>query len=161
MNRSDVYEALWCPAIQNEETIERLSLALRRIESAVVPEHHGPGQESGCTWSFFVDAKGNGLGPGPGAWPHDAVRLCQVAFSYRGPFLTALSWNDPRFMPEAPTDPLLVTQVKQIGLTLNLEYLDAWQLLAWEIPWDELKGDASMRLDSSEMPNAFNLLFYE
>jgi hypothetical protein len=33
--------------------------------------------------------------------------------------------------------------------------------MALEIPWDELQNNAEMRLDWSEMPNAFNLLFYE
>lgn len=51
--------------------------------------------------------------------------------------------------------------VKKLAEHLCLTYLDAHELMALEIPWDELQGNAANRLDYSEMPNAFNLLFYE
>ena len=59
------------------------------------------------------------------------------------------------------TSAVLVAMAKKLAEDLRLTYLDAHELRALEIPWDELQGDASNRLDYSEMPNAFNLLFYE
>jgi hypothetical protein len=50
---------------------------------------------------------------------------------------------------------------KKLAEDLRLTYLDAHALRALEIPWEELQGNAADRLDYCEMPNAFNLLFYE
>ncbi len=84
-----------------------------------------------------------------------------IALSYRGPFITALSWGDLSKPEDSMTSTVLVAMAKKLAEDLRLTYLDAHELRAIEIPWDELQGDASNRLDYSEMPNAFNLLFYE
>ncbi|WP_286747927.1 hypothetical protein, partial [Aquabacterium sp. UBA2148] len=85
----------------------------------------------------------------------------KIALSYRGPFITALSWSDLNHREDQVTSPALVAMVQKIAEDLRLTYLDAHELRALEIPWDELQGNAADRLDYSEMPNAFNLLFYE
>jgi hypothetical protein len=145
---TDLSEALWRPAQVNRDwavVLDGVASAIREIEPAVRLEHHGPGQISGCTWDFHVNAEGKGPGRGTTPWPSSAVNRWRVALSYRGPFLTALSWSDPALPADQVTDP----------------NLDAHELRALEIPWEELRGDAEMRLDWSDVPTGFNLLFYE
>ena len=163
-NKSDVYEALWRPAQVNREwatAIDGVACALRDVEPTVRLEHRGPGQISGCVWTFFVDEEGRGRGPRLDGWPVGAAAMWEVAFSYRGPFITALSWHDPKLPADKVTCPKLVRLVQKVARALGLTYLDAHEMGDWEIPWDELQGDAEMRLDYSDTATAFNLLFYE
>jgi len=111
-----------------------------------------------------LDAQGRGVdissGPGP-LWPK-GVRRWRIALSYRASLITAVSWSAPEKRDDDATDPELVELAKKIAADLSpLIYMDQHELRALEIPWDELQGDANMRLDWSETPNAFNLLFYE
>jgi hypothetical protein len=122
--------------------------------------HHGPGRVSGCTWDLLVDASGRGLSQWTDEWPVGTERW-EIALSYRGPLITALSWKSYHQSEETVTSAPLVALARQLASDFHLNYLDAHDLRALEIPWDELQGDANMRLDWSEMPNAFNLLFYE
>ncbi|XVJ69750.1 MAG: hypothetical protein HEQ39_08905 [Rhizobacter sp.] len=137
---------------------------LHAIAASVCFEHHGPGHTSGCTWDLFVDEKGKvcdiASSPGP-RWPKGVSRW-RIALSYRASLITAISWSDPEKREDDVTDLKLVALAKEIATDLSpLIYMDQHELRALEIPWDELQGDANMRLDWSEMPNAFNLLFYE
>jgi hypothetical protein len=133
---------------------------LTAIEPATKVTHHGPARVSGCSWELLVDASGRGLGGQWTNWPVGAERW-SVVLSYRGPLMTAISWSAPDGAEDAVTSPRLVALVRQIASEFRLKYLDAHELRAFEIPWDELQGDANLRLDWSDMPNAFNLLFYE
>lgn len=134
---------------------------LRSIEPTVDIEHSGPGHISGCSWTFLVNAQNQGIGNSFVGWPEGTVARWKVAFSYRGPFITALSWTSPSLPEDAPVSLQLVSLVQEIASSLNLTYLDAHELMACEIPMDELQGDAPLRLDWSDTANAFNLLFYE
>lgn len=163
MDKSEVYAALWSTVRTNPAwalLIESVGCALRRIEPSARLWHHGPGQISGCTWNIFVDFEGKGLGSVGNPWPSDVWRAWCVALSYRGPFITALSWPEQGPADEL-TDPKLVQVVRGIAQSESLTYLDAHELMAWEVSWEELQGDAAMRLDWSDVPTAFNLLFYE
>jgi hypothetical protein len=135
----------------------------RRL-TAIHPEarvgHHGPGRVSGCTWALLVDAAGRGLGEWTDDWPEGTERW-EISLSYRGPLITALSWKAYRQPEDSVTSPRLVALARDIASQFHLNYFDAHELRNLEIPWDELQGDANMRLDWSDMPNAFNLLFYE
>jgi hypothetical protein len=164
MNKQAIFESLWKPAHVTggwATLIERVGAALRDIEPTVRLRHHEPGQISGCTWDFYVDANARGVGARVGPWPTDAIAWWRVALSFRGGLITALSWSDPDLAEDQITDPKLVRLAEKIAQELRLIYLDAHELMALEIPWEDLQGDASNRLDWSEMPNAFNLLFYE
>jgi hypothetical protein len=156
-------QALWAPAQVNPAwatMIEAVGCKLRCIEPAVRLWHHGPAEISGCTWDLFVDEKGNGIGAVGNPWPAQVWRAWRVALSYRGPFITALSWPEQGPADDV-TDPRLVQLVEAIALSADLTYLDVHEAQSLEIPWEHLQGDASSRLDWSAMPTAFNLLFYE
>jgi hypothetical protein len=133
---------------------------LTAIDPKAKVEHHGPGRVSGCTWGLLVDAAGCGLSEWTDDWP-EGTEQWEIALSYRGPLITALSWKAYREPEDAVTSPRLVALARDIASQFHLNYLDAHELQNLEIPWDELQGDANMRLDWSDMPNAFNLLFYE
>jgi hypothetical protein len=133
---------------------------LTAIDHKARVRHHGPGRVSGCTWDLLVDASGRGLSEWTDEWPAGTERW-EIALSYRGPLITALSWRAHLQAADTMTSPRLVALAGSIASQFNLNYLDAHELQGLEIPWDELQGDANMRLDWSEMPNAFNLLFYE
>jgi hypothetical protein len=128
------------------------------IEPTVRIQHHGPCMPSGCTWNFWVDAAGKGHGDR--SWPAGVERW-EVALSYRGPLITALSWSHAGQREDAVTNEKLVSLTKSLATDLGLTYLDAHKLSAYEIAWDELTAEANGRLDYADMPNAFNLLFYE
>jgi hypothetical protein len=133
---------------------------LTAIDPKAKVEHHGPRRVSGCTWGLLVDATGCGLSQWTDDWPEGTERW-EIALSYRGPLITALSWKTYREPEDAVTSPRLVALARDIASQFHLSYLDAHELQNLEIPWDDLQGDANMRLDWSDMPNAFNLLFYE
>jgi hypothetical protein len=136
---------------------------LRLIEPTSCLLHHPPGRISGCTWNFLVDEKTQGCGLKSGlGWPPNVVAEWRIALSYRASLITAISWSQPDKGEDAVTDPKLVALVKAIANDLSpLVYIDQHRLRAFEVSWEELQGDANMRLDWSETPNAFNLLFYE
>jgi hypothetical protein len=164
INKASLYEALWQSAQVSPDwatAIDGVACSLREVEPTVRLGHRGPGQISGCVWTLYVDGDGRGRGPRAGGWPDGAIAMWEVALSYRAPLITALSWSDPRLAADEMTCPRLVGLVQGMARTLGLTYVDAREMGEWEIPWDELKGDAELRLDYSETATAFNLLFYE
>ena len=164
-DRDQVLRAIWSPVQVNPSwavLIERIGDTLRAIEPQTRLRHTGgSGQISGCLWDFYVNSHAQGVGPKRVPWPANASRAWEVALSYRGPFVTATSWTDESSPPDEITDPKLVQLVEEIARSERLTYLDAHEAQAWTFTWDELQGDASMRLDWSDTPTAFNLLFYE
>jgi hypothetical protein len=108
--------------------------------------HHGPGRVSGCTWALLVDAAGCGLSEWTDDWPEGTERW-QISLSYRGPLITAVSWKAYREPEDSVTSPRLVALAKDLASQFHLNYFDAHELRALEIPWYELQGDADMRLD--------------
>lgn len=139
-------------------TIDRAVMALGRD---VRLTFGGPGDTSGIAWHFIVNRDGSRTNHGSDEFVVGENERWKIALSYRGPFVTALSWRDLNLQEDPVTSPALIAMVKELAENLRLNYLDAHELRALEIPWDELQGNAASRLDYSEMPNAFNLLFYE
>lgn len=161
IGETDLSEYLWKDTNVHDRTLIRIDRAVVALDPKVEIGHGGPGDWSGIQWTFLARRDGS-------ATPRNYASFClgederwRIALSYRGPFITALSWRDPNNFEDKVTSPALVSLVKQLAEKLRLTYLDAHELRALEIPWDELQGNASNRLDYSEMPNAFNLLFYE
>ena len=167
----DLAEYIW-----NDEHINDAGAIL--IDRAVValdPEanfhHGGPGHTSGIFWGFYVAKNGYPSPRSRDNFSVDEDERWVIAMSYRGPYITALSYHGLHRSEDRPglitmvqdkiTSPFLVAMTKRLAEELRLIYLDAHELRALEIPWDELQGDAADRLDYSEVPNAFNLLFYE
>ncbi len=146
------------------KAIDSIGSVLRELEPSVRISHHGPGEESGCTWQIYVDAAGKGVGARTGPWPRSAAGAWEVALSYRGPLITALSWSHPDRAEDVVTDARLVRFVTGIAADLGLTYADAHDLRRCVIPWetpDDLPPEVMNRLDWSSEANAFNLLFYE
>jgi hypothetical protein len=158
---TDLSEYIWNDTHVHDTTL----ITIDRAVVALFPKVHlswgGPGDTSGIQWAFLVKRDGT-------CTDHDCSNFVvgedekwKIALSYRGPFITALSWRDLNTFEDKITSPALVAMVKKLAEKLRLTYLDAHELRALEIPWDELQGNAADRLDYSEVPNAFNLLFYE
>lgn len=144
--------------------IDGVGRALRVLHPLVRIYHHGPGEESGCTWKVYVNASGQAVELFPNPWPSDAAHLWEISLSYRGPLITASSWSDPDRGPDAATDLKLVRFVMDVATQLGLVYVDAHSLRNCVVPWegpDDLPTEAMNRLDWSTEANAFNLLFYE
>jgi hypothetical protein len=158
----DLTAFLWQPPQVNRwwaSAIVEIDRQLRSIDDAAEFDQPGGAHVSGCTWDLWMNQYGDRLTkversiPSPPRW--------RVALSFRGPLLTALSWSRPNDFEDKVTCEPLVALVKKLATQLRFTYLDAHELRALEIPWDELQGDANLRLDWSDSPNAFNLLFYE
>ena len=160
----DLTDFLWRDAQVNSawtHFIIGIDRRLRAIEPDVFIEHHGPGRLSGCTWRMLVGADGKGCGEKKCLiWPAGAERW-ELTLSYRGPLITALSWRSQDESEDETTSVQLVELARELAAELRLTYLDQRELRAFEIPWDDIQGDANLRLDWSDQPNAFNLLFYE
>lgn len=157
----DLSEYIW----NDRHVHDRSLIAIDRAVVALNPKpflnRGGPGDISGIAWFFLVRADGTRTTHDDASFVAGEDERWEIALSYRGPFITALSWRDIDKREDAVTSPALVAMVKKLADDLRLTYLDAHELRALEIPWDELQGNAADRLDYSEMPNAFNLLFYE
>ena len=90
------------------------------------------------------------------------VNLWRVSLSYRGPLISAVSCSGGLSHGEdISTNPKLVALCISMAAELGLSYLDVHELRACVISWDEMTEEACERLDYSDMPNAFSLLFYE
>ena len=156
------------PYIWNDTSVQDWPQAIT-IDRAVIaldPEagvgHGGPGDWSGIHWTFLARNDGTRTEHNHDSFAIGEDERWRIALSYRGPFITALSWRDLKNCEDKVTSPALVAMVKKLAEKLRLTYLDAHQLRALEIPWDELQNDAEMRLDDyTTLPNAFTLLFYE
>lgn len=161
IGETDLSEYIWNDTNVHDTTV----IAIDRAAVALYPKVHlswgGPGDTSGIQWIFLVKRDGAQTEHDDSTFVIGEDEQWQIALSYRGPFITALSWRDPNNFEDKVTSPALVSLVRQLAEKLRLTYLDAHELRALEIPWDQLQGDAWKRLDYSEMPNAFNLLFYE
>jgi hypothetical protein len=161
IGHTDLAEYIWNDTRVHDTTV----ITIDRTAVALYPKVHlswgGPGDTSGIQWIFFVRNDGTRTEHDVDSFVIGEDEKWKIALSYRGPFITALSWHDPNNFEDKVPSPALVRLVKQLAEQLRLTYLDAHELRALEIPWDELQGNASSRLDYSEMPNAFNLLFYE
>lgn len=157
----DLAPWLWSERAPDVLSLFKIDRALHSIDSELKLSEGGPGQVSGCTWLLLAAPDGGPSKEGYESFEVGKDERWRFAASYRGPFLTALSQRDLLLREDAVTSPALVELAKRLAADLNLTYLNAHELRALEIPWDELQGNASDRLDWSEMPNAFNLLFYE
>ena len=157
----DLAPYLWAACDPSVEKLIEIDRVLYAIDPRLRFSEGGPGHISGCSWLFFTTPNGQPSKRGYEKFVVGTDERWKVAASYRGPFLTAISQRDLTQRADATPSPALVQLVKKLGADLGLVYFDARELMALEIPWDELQNDAEMRLDWSEMPNAFNLLFYE
>ena len=157
----DLSKFLWRGCSTHEPSLLKIDRAVCAIDSKPHFDRHPPGENSGCSWTFIARKDGTRSDSDDHSFVAGEDERWQIALSYRGPFITALSWSDLDKREDQVTSPALVSMVKKLAEDLRLTYLDAHELMALAIPWDELKGDAVDRLDHSEMPNAFNLLFYE
>lgn len=158
---TDLSEYLWNDTHVHDRTLMHIDRTVVALDPEVEVGHGGPGDTSGIQWTFLVRNDGTRTEHDVDSFVIGEDERWQIALSYRGPYITGLSWHDPNSFEDKVTSPALVRLVKQLAEKLRLTYLDAHELMALEIPWDELQGNASNRLDYSEMPNAFNLLFYE
>lgn len=158
---TDLAEYIWNETHVHDVTLITIDRAVMALGRDVRLTFGGPGDTSGIAWHFIVKRDGSRTDHGSEEFVVGEDERWEIALSYRGPFITALSWHDLSQPADQVTSPALVCMVKKLAEDLRLTYLDAHELMALEIPWDELEGNASNRLDYSEMPNAFNLLFYE
>ena len=157
----DLSEYIWNDAHVPDRSLIAIDRAVVALDPKPFLDRGGPGAISGIAWIFLVRADGTRTAHDDASFVVGEDERWKIALSYRGPFVTALSWRDIDKREDAVTSPALVAMVKNLAEKLPLIYLDAHELRALEIPWDELQNNAEMRLDYSEMPNAFNLLFYE
>lgn len=157
----DLSEYIWNGVHVHDRSLIAIDRAVVALDQKPFLSSGGPGDISGIAWIFLVKGDGTRTTHDDASFVVGEDERWEIALSYRGPFITALSWRDPNDFEDKVTSPALVRLVKQLAEKLRLNYLDAHDLRALEIPWDELQGNAANRLDYSEMPNAFNLLFYE
>lgn len=157
----DLSEYIWNDTNVHDVTLITIDRAIMALGRDVRLTFGGPGDTSGIAWHFIVNHDGSRTNHRSEEFVVGQDERWKIALSYRGPFITALSWSDLNQPEDQVTSPALVTMVQKLAEGLRLTYLDAHELRALEIPWDELQGNAADRLDYSEMPNAFNLLFYE
>jgi hypothetical protein len=157
----DLAPYLWAQCSPFVPELLKIDRVLYAIDPRLKFSEGGPGHVSGCSWLFLTTPEGKPSKRGYEEFVVETDERWEVAASYRGPFLTAISQRDLAQREDQTPSPALVQLVKKLAADLGLVYLDAHELRALEIPWDELQGDAEARLDYSEMPNAFNLLFYE
>ncbi|MGC4396391.1 hypothetical protein [Hydrogenophaga sp. T2] len=167
----DLSEYVWQPTHVHDRTVIRIDRAVMALDPEAEISNGGPGERSGIQWSFLVTKNGQPTPRKLQEFLTGEDEQWQIALSYRGPLITAISFQGERragnrpdlihMMADKVTSPALVAMTKKLADDLRLVYLDAGELMALEIPWDELQGNAADRLDYSEMPNAFNLLFYE
>jgi hypothetical protein len=157
----DLAPYLWAQCSPFVPELLKIDRVLYAIDPRLKFSEGGPGHVSGCSWLFLTTPEGKPSKRGYEEFVVGTDERWEVAASYRGPFLTALSWTDIAVSADKITSPALVAMTKKLAQELGLVYFDAHELMALEIPWDELQGNAEMRLDFSEMPSAFNLLFYE
>lgn len=167
----DLSEYIWNDENINDSAAIMIDRAVVALDPKANFHHGGPGRTSGIFWGFYVTKKGAPTPRDRSNFSIDEDERWEIAMSYRGPYITALSHHGVHRPEDRPdlitlvmdktTSPSLVAMTKKLAQELRLIYLDAHELMALEIPWHELQGDAADRLDYSEMPNAFNLLFYE
>lgn len=167
----DLAEYIWKDEHVNDLAAIMIDRAVVALDSEAKFHHGGPGRTSGIFWGFYVTKNGSPSPRNRTNFSIDEDERWEIAMSYRGPYITALSFHGVHRPEDHPglitmvadkiTSPSLVAMTKKLAQELRLIYLDAHELRALEIPWEELQGDAANRLDYSEMPNAFNLLFYE
>lgn len=157
----DLTHWLWEKCSPNVRSLIKIDRALYAIDQRLKFSEIGPGQISGCTWLLVTTPSGKRSESGYESFQPGIDERWELAASYRGPFLTAISQRDLSKREDRETSPALVELAQQLANELNLVYLDAHELRAMEIPWEDLQGDSANRLDYSEMPSAFNLLFYE
>lgn len=157
----DLSEYIWNDTNVHDVTLITIDRAIVALGRDVRLTFGGPGDTSGIAWHFIVNCDGSRTDHSTEEFVAGEDERWEIALSYRGPFITALSWSDLNQRANQVTSPALVFIVKKLAEDLRLTYLDAHKLMALEIPWDELQGNAVDRLDYSELPNAFNLLFYE
>ena len=157
----DLAPYLWAQRDPDVPSLLKIDRVLYAIDPRLKFSEGGPGQVSGCSWMFLTTPEGKPSKRGYEEFVVGTDERWTSAASYRGPFLTALSQRDLEQREDQTPSPALVQLVKKLAENLRLIYLDAHELRALEIPWEELQNNAEMRLDWSEMPNAFNLLFFE
>lgn len=157
----DLSEYIWNDTNVHDVTLLTIDRAIVALGRDVRLNFGGPGDTSGIAWHFIVHRDGTRTDHKTEEFVVGEDERWEIALSYRGPFITALSWRELNQRADQLTSPALASMVKKLAEDLRLTYLDAYELMALKIPWDELQGNASNRLDYSETPNAFNLLFYE
>ncbi len=167
----DLSEYLWNDTRVHDMTLIKIDRAVVSMNPKVHVSVGGPGDTSGIQWTFIVEKDGTRTDRDYSTFVVGKDEQWKIALSYRGPLITALSYQGEHrigdradmitMVADQVTSPALVAMTKKLAEALRLFYLDAHELRALEIPWDELQGNAADRLDYSEMPNAFNLLFYE
>lgn len=157
----DLSEYIWNDTHVHDTSVITIDRAAVSMHAEVHLSFGGPGDTSGIAWTFLARRDGTRTSHDDSTFAAGEDEKWKIALSYRGPFVTALSWSDLDNPPDQLTSPALVAMVKKLAERLRLHYLDAHELMALEIPWEELQGNASSRLDYCEMPNAFNMLFYE
>lgn len=161
IGNNDLSDHIWNDTHVHDATLITIDRAVVRLDPKVRVSFGGPGDTSGITWRFIVQKDGSPSLHERDAFTKGVDEKWEISLSYRGPLITAISWQNPDEPEDMSTSPALVAMAQKLADDLRLTYLDAHELMALEIPWDELQGNAADRLDYCEMPNAFNLLFYE
>lgn len=83
--------------------------------------------------------------------------------SFRGPLLAVLdrAYTGEFFETCSVTDGELVAWANNLAAEFNLHLVEAAELLAWQVDAEEMTQEMWCRLDYTDRPSAFQLLFSE
>jgi hypothetical protein len=172
-----VEAALLHPII--EELVTRVAPAIDQAIRVRFPLSHGPhrdalgdprfygGGSSGSHWLIVFNRQGEhvilpALKP-EGEGNTSGYREWEIALSCRGPILTASEQIQGGTAWEfaAEMDPTLASWARALAQQFGLHYVDAAELLAWQVDPATMTEEMQMRMDYTDNPSAFQLLFYE
>jgi hypothetical protein len=128
----------------------------------------GCGAESGPQWEITFDSMGKHVAdPRFSKIVQDftGYRSWEIVASGRAPLLSVVErvcqpdswWSQPL----NPIDPKLYAWARELCQEFDLEYIDAAELMAWKVDPDILTEEMLFRMDYTDDPNAFQLLFHE
>jgi hypothetical protein len=130
------------------------------------PLKYGP-RDSGILWDIEFDSFGlhvpSSLLDHPSTRPR-ATRKWEIGMSFRGPLFVASEWsiNDGRvheINPQLGVD--LLAWAQALASRFGLSYVEGAELMAWQVDAEQMTEEMWGRLDHTDYPNAFQLLFSE
>jgi hypothetical protein len=161
------------------ELVARVAPEVDRAVRARFPLAHGPrpeavgdarfygGGDSGARWLIVFDAQGQhvmlpALNP-DGEGDTVGFRKWDIALSCRVP---VLAWSErvqtgALWEVVSEADPALIAWANALAQQFELRCVDAEELWAWKVDPQTLTEEMWMRLDYTDDPSAFQLLFYE
>jgi hypothetical protein len=92
--------------------------------------------------------------------PNYAFEVRQAA-NQGGYFSSLVGQPDSWSQPLNPIDTKLYAWACELCQEFDLEYIDAAELMAWKVDPDILTEEMLFRMDYTDDPNAFQLLFHE